>query len=42
VASPDGAVAQTYRAIARRVAIQIAERARDMTSKFPTIVVQNT
>ena len=24
------------------VAIQIAERARDMTSKFPTIVVQNT
>jgi ATP-binding protein involved in chromosome partitioning len=24
------------------VAIHIAERARDMTSKFPNIVVQNT
>ena len=28
--------------IARKVAIHIAERARDMTSKFPNIVVQNT
>ena len=42
VAAPQGPVAEIYRAIARRVAIQIAERARDMTSKFPTIVVQNT
>src|SRR5579862_9636827 len=42
VAAPEGPVAEIYRAIARRVAIQIAERARDMTSKFPTIVVQNT
>ncbi|WP_321814347.1 MULTISPECIES: iron-sulfur cluster carrier protein ApbC [unclassified Paraburkholderia] len=41
-AAPDSAVAATYKAIARRVAIQIAERSRDMSSKFPTIVVQNT
>jgi ATP-binding protein involved in chromosome partitioning len=42
VAEPDGRIADTYRAIARRVAVVIAERARDMTSKFPSIVVQNT
>jgi ATP-binding protein involved in chromosome partitioning len=42
VADPDGRIADTYRAIARRVAVAIAERARDMTSKFPSIVVQNT
>ncbi|MGU7781803.1 iron-sulfur cluster carrier protein ApbC [Burkholderia sp. PU8-34] len=41
-ADPDGALAQRYREIARGVALAIAERARDMTSKFPTIVVQNT
>jgi ATP-binding protein involved in chromosome partitioning len=42
VSQPDSRIAETYRAIARRVAISIAERQRDMTSKFPTIVVQNT
>jgi ATP-binding protein involved in chromosome partitioning len=42
VADPDGAIADTYRAIARKVAIKIAEQARDMSSKFPSIVVQNT
>ncbi|HTH58645.1 MAG TPA: iron-sulfur cluster carrier protein ApbC [Paraburkholderia sp.] len=42
VADPQGRIAETYRAIARRVAVVIAERARDMTSKFPSIVVQNT
>jgi len=41
-ADPDGALARRYRDIARGVALAIAERARDMTSKFPTIVVQNT
>jgi len=39
VADPDGGAAQIYRAIARRVAVKIAEQARDMTSKFPNIVV---
>jgi len=42
VADPHGRIADAYRAIARRVAVLIAERARDMTSKFPSIVVQNT
>ncbi|MGK8203593.1 iron-sulfur cluster carrier protein ApbC [Burkholderia cenocepacia] len=41
-ADPDGALARCYRDIARGVALAIAERARDMTSKFPSIVVQNT
>lgn len=41
-ADPHGKLAERYRAIARGVAIAIAERARDMSSKFPTIVVQNT
>jgi ATP-binding protein involved in chromosome partitioning len=42
VADPDGPIAQTYKKIARLVAVRIANRARDMTSKFPSIVVQNT
>ncbi|MEN9317235.1 MAG: ATP-binding protein involved in chromosome partitioning [Pseudomonadota bacterium] len=42
VAEPDGPIAETYRRIARRVAVRIAEQARDMSSKFPSIVVQNT
>jgi ATP-binding protein involved in chromosome partitioning len=41
-ADPHGRIADIYRSIARKVAIHIAERARDMTSKFPSIVVQNT
>ena len=42
VADPDGRVADIYRAIARRVAVRIAEKAKDMTARFPNIVVQNT
>lgn len=42
VADPDGEIATTYREIARRVAVRIAEQAKDMSSKFPSIVVQNT
>jgi ATP-binding protein involved in chromosome partitioning len=42
VADPDGEIAKSYRQIARRVAVKIAERAKDMTGKFPSIVVQNT
>src|SRR5580765_4343147 len=39
VADPDGRAAEIYRAIGRRLAVKIAESARDMTSKFPNIVV---
>ncbi|MSQ55127.1 MAG: iron-sulfur cluster carrier protein ApbC [Betaproteobacteria bacterium] len=42
VADPDGQVAQIYRRIARRAAVKIAESQKDMSSKFPNIVVQNT
>ena len=42
VADPDGEVARIYKAIARKVAIKVAEKAKDMSSKFPTITVQNT
>ncbi|MFN7644206.1 MAG: iron-sulfur cluster carrier protein ApbC [Burkholderiales bacterium] len=42
VAEPDGEIARAYRTIARRVAVKIAERAKDMSLKMPAIVVQNT
>src|SRR5688500_15169945 len=42
VSDPDGPIAAIYRRIARRSAVKIAESQRDMTSKFPNIVVQNT
>ena len=42
VSDPDGAVAQVYKRIARRVAVKIAESQKDSSSKFPNIVVQNT
>jgi ATP-binding protein involved in chromosome partitioning len=42
VAEPDGELAQTYKAIARRVAIAIADKAKDMSLKMPTIKVSNT
>jgi ATP-binding protein involved in chromosome partitioning len=42
VSDPDGKIAEIYRRIARRCAVKIAELQRDMTSKFPNIVVQNT
>jgi len=42
IADPDGEVAHIYKEIARKVAIKVAEKAKDMSSKFPTIKVQNT
>ncbi|MBY0241118.1 MAG: iron-sulfur cluster carrier protein ApbC [Burkholderiaceae bacterium] len=41
VAEPDGATAGIYKEIARKVAIKVAEKAKDMTSKFPSIVIKN-
>ncbi len=41
VADPDGQVANLYKAIARKVAVKVAEKAKDMTSKFPSIVIKN-
>ena len=42
VADPDGQIATIYKEIARKVAIKVADKAKDMSSKFPTITVQNT
>jgi ATP-binding protein involved in chromosome partitioning len=42
VADPDGAISAIYKGIARKIAIQVAEMSKDMSSKFPSIVVQNT
>src|SRR5712664_2523054 len=42
VADPEGRAANIYRAIGRRLAVKIAESARDMTSKFPNIVVSKS
>jgi ATP-binding protein involved in chromosome partitioning len=41
VADPDGKIAQIYKDIARKIAIKVAEKARDMTNKFPSIVIKN-
>jgi ATP-binding protein involved in chromosome partitioning len=41
-ADPDGAIAETYKAIARKLAVAVAAKAKDMSGKFPSIVVQNT
>jgi ATP-binding protein involved in chromosome partitioning len=41
VADPDGKVAQIYKEIARKVAVKVAEKAKDMSSKFPSIVIKN-
>jgi len=42
VSDPDGRVSAIYKQIARRCAVRIAESQKDMSSKFPNIVVQNT
>ncbi len=39
VADPDGEIAATYKAVARKVAVKIALKAKDFSAKFPTISV---
>ena len=41
-ADPDGPATAIYKTIARRIAVKIAEKAKDHTSKFPSIKVVNT
>jgi ATP-binding protein involved in chromosome partitioning len=36
---PDGPIAVLYKAMARQVAVKIAQRAKDFSAKFPTITV---
>jgi ATP-binding protein involved in chromosome partitioning len=42
VAEPDSAITATFKDIARKVAVRIAEKAKDMSLKMPTIKVSNT
>lgn len=42
VAEPNGPIAEIYKNIARKIAVKVAEKAKDMSSKFPTITIQNT
>jgi ATP-binding protein involved in chromosome partitioning len=39
VSDPDGEVATIYKAVARQVAVKIAQKAKDFSAKFPTITV---
>ena len=39
VSDPDGEVAGIYKSVARQVAVKIAQRAKDFSSKFPTITI---
>ena len=42
VADPDGRPAQLYKEIARKTAAKLALKTKDYSTRFPTIVVQNT
>ena len=43
VSDPDGEIAGLYKSVARQVAVKIAQRAKDYSSKFPTInISKNT
>jgi len=39
VADPDSEITATYKAVARKVAVTVAKKARDFSAKFPTISV---
>jgi len=42
VSDPDGEVASLYKAVARQVAVKIALKAKDFSSKFPTVTISKT
>lgn len=39
VSEPDGEIASLYKSVARQVAVKIAQRAKDFSSKFPSITI---
>ena len=39
VSEPDGEIAAIYKSVARQLAVKIAQRSKDFSSKFPTISV---
>ena len=42
VSDPQGRVAELYREIARHAAAKLSQQAKDYSTKFPSIVIQNT
>ena len=42
VNDPDGEIAALYKSVARQVAVKIAQRAKDFSSKFPSISISKT
>jgi ATP-binding protein involved in chromosome partitioning len=42
VSDPDGEIAAIYKSVARQMAVKIAQRAKDFSSKFPTISISKT
>ncbi|MBV2234562.1 MAG: Mrp/NBP35 family ATP-binding protein, partial [Sterolibacterium sp.] len=42
VAEPTGRIAGIYKEIARRVAVKVAQQAKNLSNKFPNIVFQNS
>ena len=41
VAEPQGKIADTYRMIARRIAVKVAESAKDHSELFAKIIMEN-
>jgi len=39
VSEPDGEIAGLYKSVARQVAVTVAQRAKDFSSKFPSIQI---
>jgi ATP-binding protein involved in chromosome partitioning len=39
VSDPEGEIAGLYKGVARQVAVKIAQRAKDFSSKFPGITI---
>jgi ATP-binding protein involved in chromosome partitioning len=42
VSDPDGEIAAIYKTVARQVAVKIASKAKDFSTKFPTISISKT
>jgi ATP-binding protein involved in chromosome partitioning len=42
VSDPDGEIAGLYKTVARQVAVKVAAKAKDFSSKFPTISISKT
>ena len=42
VSDPDGEIAAIYKSVARQMAVKIAQRAKDFSSKFPSISISKT